>query len=305
MIVFMILAAVGFVASAIVHAESWGPRPLGIEQTWPLHVGIFIVFIPAVLGQKQPSGNSAAARQARRKGPQYEYAPRWMRSVLSVCGAYALVNFVAFMVMLTTGTAAHVHQRNGRYVILQHHQIVRAATPDEVRSYRGLTARGFSGHWMVFYWASLVGLVDLRRRSARQAAAEQRLDLAPGERRPPRRYGGAPPALELWGHTVLLFGGSIVCFFAFPLTEAIFFISLQERYYPRIKVFGGIAVLLFIPAALLGLLVASRLLRKIPARCPRCGGRAYFTGGILGSSRQSRPYRCTDCGLTVDQAETG
>jgi hypothetical protein len=80
MIVFALLAIVGFTASVVVHLASWGTHPLGIGQTWPLHIGIFVTFAPAVMGQKQ--GGVATSFKAMM--PQ---APRWMTAVLTVCVA--------------------------------------------------------------------------------------------------------------------------------------------------------------------------------------------------------------------------
>jgi hypothetical protein len=308
MIVFMLLALVGFVASAVVHAESWGPHPLSINQTWPLHVGIFVTFIPAVLGAKltrRRHRSLAELNQLRRQPPQYVYAPPWMKRVLSVCGAYALVNFVVFFVMLAAGPARNVHEREGRYVFRVNRNVERDATAEEIRSYRATGARGFSGHWMFFYWASLVGLVDNRRRRAAEGEEEAlRARLRAGKPLPPRQSTRAPPRLGLWGHTVMMFLGTLVLLFGFPLAESYYFIRLQERYYPRIKVFGAIAFVLFIPSALLGAQVALRLLRKIPARCPECGGRMYYEGKWLANSNQPRPYHCADCGVLIDQSET-
>ena len=81
-------------------------------------------------------------------------------------------------------------------------------------------------------------------------------------------------------------------------------LAFKSRYYPKVNAFDLIAFLLLIPSAILGLFISSRVLRKLPARCPQCDGRAYYTGGMLGSSTQPRPYHCIDCGATIDQSKT-
>jgi hypothetical protein len=291
MIVFMTLSLIGFAASLCVHLSSWGHQPLGIEQTWPLHVGIFVVFIPMALGQK-----SDARGPAERRKSQYPHAPPWMNKVLAVCGLYAVVNFFVFFA-LTIAFTPNVRERDGRQVIEKNHEVVRPATEDEVRIYHARIARGFSGHWMVFYWAALVGLIDgRRRREIKAAALEQQRRSAAHCSHVPRRYAGNPPMLGLWGHTIVIFAVAFIFFFGFPLAEAIFFMSRHHDL---------VGFLLFIPAALLGLFLAPRLVRWVPARCPLCSGRAYYIGGTLGSSTQPRPYRCSDCGAVIDQAETG
>jgi hypothetical protein len=304
MIVFLLLAIVGFVASVLVHLASYGHEPLGIEQTWPLHVGIFVVFIPAVVGaqgRRRGGGHDCA-------GAEYEHAPRWMSRVLAVCGAYALVNFVLFIVIMmgTAWTAGSVRERKGRPVLMKDGEVLREATDEEVRLARARTTRGFSGHWMFFYWASIIGIVDARRRHAieaarREAAVRSAAAAAAAHAgQPPEQSLGPRPWLGVWGHGVMLIGISILFFFAFPLAEVVLLMSLQAHFGDRLKIFGLIAFILFIPSALAGLYCSQRLLRRIPARCPICEGRAYYVGKTLGSSDQPRPYACADCGDRFD-----
>ena len=61
MIVFALLALIGFTISGVVHLASWANLPLGIDQTWPLHVGAFVTVIPAMLGQKKEHGDKDSA----------------------------------------------------------------------------------------------------------------------------------------------------------------------------------------------------------------------------------------------------
>jgi hypothetical protein len=49
-----------------------------------------------------------------------------------------------------------------------------------------------------------------------------------------------------------------------------------------VPLFGSAILGAFLPAHLFG--------RFVPARCPRCSGRAYFR------SMPARGYRCADCG---------
>ncbi len=76
MVVLFLLAVLGFAASLAVHLSTFlDPPPLGMEQTWPLHIGIFLVFIPAVLVQPRSPGPTADAKGpglagGRRRGVQ-------------------------------------------------------------------------------------------------------------------------------------------------------------------------------------------------------------------------------------------
>jgi hypothetical protein len=122
LIPFMYIAFAGFVASLIAHIAGYMgvEKPFGFDP-WPLHMGIFIVWLPAVL----------AAQRLSREFPQKDMwkatlrgCPPWMRKALNVLFGYALLSFVLFMAL-------------------------EAASGDEAS-----TVRGFSGHWLIFYFAA-------------------------------------------------------------------------------------------------------------------------------------------------------
>jgi len=130
---FAVLAGAGFVASVAVHLASWTPVVL---PTWVmgLHVGIFVVWLPAVL----------VSRPLVADYPQRDFlraslrgAPRWMYRAVQFTMVYAIVNFVIFIATGVRGGEA--------------------------------STRGFSGHWMLFYGAaaailySALHAVDERR----------------------------------------------------------------------------------------------------------------------------------------------
>ena len=72
-------------------------------------------------------------------------------------------------------------------------------TEGEYRRQEAFAARGFSGHWMLFYWLSVVGIYDgLRRGEARREERRQLARTAPPLTRP-RRYTMQPaPRLTPW-----------------------------------------------------------------------------------------------------------
>ena len=124
--VVLVLAGLGFALSVTSHILALLDVPL---TTWvfSLHLGIFVVWFPTVLiGQRmaRDTGSRDFWRVVLRG------APSWMKSVLGVLFAYAIGNFVLFILR------ARTHNVTSGNV----------ASPSVVR--------GFSGHWMVFYGAA-------------------------------------------------------------------------------------------------------------------------------------------------------
>jgi hypothetical protein len=125
---FIALSAIGLILSIIVHviALTGGQVPYG-NYAWGLHIGIFIVWIPAVLMSqrytrdfKQRDWWKAALRGC----------PTWMKYMTYSFFGYAIVNFIIFMVIM---------QSMGK-----------GTTGNDASQFRG-----FSGHWMAFYSAGL------------------------------------------------------------------------------------------------------------------------------------------------------
>lgn len=127
----MTISAIGFAASLVSHVYAlFGlPGPLA-ERTFLLHVGIFVVWLPAIL----------LARRMTKGVPQADAwkvvlraVPPWMRYASYAVGGYAILNFVLFLFM--------TDKRAGRGKS-------GPMSPE--------TVRGFSGHWMIFYGAALM-----------------------------------------------------------------------------------------------------------------------------------------------------
>ncbi|HKM53997.1 MAG TPA: zinc ribbon domain-containing protein [Isosphaeraceae bacterium] len=115
----MWLAIVGFAASLMVHGFSilGQPNPLG-PWAWGLHAGIFVVWFPAVLVAQQLSRDTKRADfwKAVLRG-----CPSWVRTGAGALVGYAVLNFLLFL---------------------------RIAPPHtDIQDFRG-----FSGHWLVFYY---------------------------------------------------------------------------------------------------------------------------------------------------------
>jgi hypothetical protein len=124
---FAALSAIGLVLSVVSHLSALmgGSGPLG-DKSWYLHLGIFVVWLPAVI----------AVNRLTREVPQkdswkviFRSCPPWMKYMTYSFFGYALLNFVIFMVNGSPSSGTGL------------------MSPADVR--------GFSGHWMAFYSAAL------------------------------------------------------------------------------------------------------------------------------------------------------
>lgn len=125
----MWIAAAGFVASVMVHVSSLLglPQPLG-RLAWGLHIGIFVVWLPAVLVAQRLS---KGAKQADFWKAVLRGCPRWMKRFLYVLVPYIFINFFVGI----------------------------ALGPDTESD----NFRIFSGHWMFFYFAGMAMLHSAHR----------------------------------------------------------------------------------------------------------------------------------------------
>ena len=137
---FAFLALIGLLLSICVHVGALFGRLVAPEYFfWGLHVGIFVVFFPAILVAQKRVGstNRKDFWKAVTKG-----SPDGLRYLLYFFFAYAFVNFFIFILQAPPGT-----NHKGQNPAIEW--------------------RGFSGHWMVFYCASFV-ILSSALRSSRQ-----------------------------------------------------------------------------------------------------------------------------------------
>lgn len=124
---FAVLSALGLVLSVLSHvAAILGKEgPLG-DRAFFLHIGIFVVWLPAMLVSNRLSSDFKRKDmwKATLRG-----CPRWMRYTLNGLFIYVVVNFLLFML------SAPQNRGFGKM------------SPE--------TLRGFSGHWMLFYAAAI------------------------------------------------------------------------------------------------------------------------------------------------------
>jgi hypothetical protein len=158
-------AAAVLIVSLVVHASTF----LGIDPmaVWPgvmfIHLAIFPPFIAAIYYASRIGG----AKQGR-QDRVISSAPLWLRILAGVFFAYALVNFAIFLVLVEGGGP---HEREGKYVLEEHGTVLRELSEAEYHQHRAYVVRGFSGHWMLFSSAALMGLVGAARLRGRSVEA--------------------------------------------------------------------------------------------------------------------------------------
>lgn len=124
---FLVLSAVGLVLSLWVHIGALSGKRVAPEHYfWMLHIGIFVVWFPAVFVSIKRVGS--ASRKDYWK-VVLRGSPEWMRYMVYGFFGYAFLNFALFMMQAPNGA--------------------QGANPPAV------VWRGFSGHWMLFYSAAL------------------------------------------------------------------------------------------------------------------------------------------------------
>ena len=126
---FLLMAGTGFLLSLTAHVLALlGIAMPGGGLVWTLHVGIFVVWIPAIVLSRRKAQNMPRKDQI---SPIPTDCPLWMRRGVKILFVYAIVNFFLFM----ASTMGH---------------------PKPTGTAPPAVIRGFSGHWMVFYGVAFV-----------------------------------------------------------------------------------------------------------------------------------------------------
>ena len=157
------LAGIGFILSAVAHVLAILGTDLAriFPPIWLLHVGIFVVWFPAVLvmsaSRPRPSGNDLWK-------VAFKHAPLWMRILCFALFPYAVFNF---MYMMDKDTGRSRPARNGTEVEAVEHVDGHDGGGSKQDSVEGTETRMFSGHWMVFYLVGWTVLVSHRNKGRR------------------------------------------------------------------------------------------------------------------------------------------
>jgi hypothetical protein len=124
----VICSAAGLVVSFCVHVAALrGERVVPEAFFFGLHLGALVIWVPAVIVSREMT--KGLERKQDYWKVALKYAPDWMRYMVYGFGAYAMVNFILFMM---SSPPSHMG----------------GDPPASVW-------RGFSGHWMVFYSAAM------------------------------------------------------------------------------------------------------------------------------------------------------
>ena len=140
-----LVALIGFLLSLAVHVAALFGIDVAakIPLVWALHVGIFVVFIPFIILSPKVLGSKPAFADVR------QLFPGWVMALGVVIFAYVILNFLLF-ILATQGGSPSI--RDGKFVLQDHGRLIRELTASEYTSFKANEVRGFSGHWLAFYF---------------------------------------------------------------------------------------------------------------------------------------------------------
>jgi len=156
------LAVLVLLASAAVHVWTFlGIDPIRDRWVFVLHGLMFLPFAAGLI-------------YARRVEPDRKkllrilfHAPKWAVALSAVVFVYALANSA---ISLSGGDLGFAEIRGGKYVLVNHGQVIRELSQREFEQRRAHGIRWFSALWMVF---SCVGLTFLLAAAKAKARNEQ------------------------------------------------------------------------------------------------------------------------------------
>ncbi len=161
---FALLALLGFFASLAVHiAAICGiPAHVYVPAVWALHVGVFIVFFPAII--KQGVGRMRGARnlnEMQQLGKNFwKSIPRPQFILLQILFVYTFINFFLGMYSVTSNPTsveaegAKTQAPASTKVSVTAKETSRVTENRKSLQDQAVVDRMFSGHWMLFYFAS-------------------------------------------------------------------------------------------------------------------------------------------------------
>ncbi len=271
MIVFALLAALGLLISIAANVSTFfGVEPMHRwPYLWLLHLGIFVVFIPAAIVQSQRRNEKPF-----RWRDVFGGLPAWMPWLLVPLILYAPVSALAFGIVCGGGGPSK--EPDGTYAMTSHGRILRTLTADEYHRASGYEFRFMSSWWIMFYSIALALLISAMMRQ-KALATRQNTTVQSGLNR--RRL------MPIWLHqTITLF------FIAFGWVGVPAFTAICIL--PPFRDFlGPFNILIVIAAWIFGVFVPAGIMRRfVAASCPECGGR------VCCESVMNWTYRCTECG---------
>ena len=155
------LALLGFLLSLAAHVAALAGVDVAarIPWVWGLNVGIVAVLLPVVMSTRKLVNGRLSLATLR---PLF---PPWVLVLGAAVFAYAVVNFALFMFGAHGGSP---EIRDGRFVLQDHGRLIRELSAAEYTALQANEVRGFSGHWLLFYFMPfawfLLRRTDLPRR---------------------------------------------------------------------------------------------------------------------------------------------
>jgi len=153
------MALTGFVLAAAAHVFALAGVDVAehFPPVWFLHIGIFIVFVPFVLSSRKILGKHPSLADMR------ALVPSWVFFAGVAVFIYALVNFALFVAATQGGNPS---MEAGKYVLQNHGRLIRELSHAEYVALRVNELRGFSGHWLFFYFVSFAYFMFAKRPAA-------------------------------------------------------------------------------------------------------------------------------------------
>ncbi len=142
---FAFVALFGFLLSLFVHIAALAGVDVAAKApyVWSLHFGVFLVYIPFIFARRKAIGWRPTVAQI------CDLFPRWVITLGTIIFIYVIVNFVLF-ILASKGGSPSIH--DGKFVLQDHGRLIREITASEYASFRANEVRGFSGHWIFFYF---------------------------------------------------------------------------------------------------------------------------------------------------------
>jgi hypothetical protein len=157
------MAVVGWGAAVVIHSFTL----VGVDVAFfvpflgLLHVGVFAVWLPAVLKMRRAKvlhQKKAIAGQPTHWDHVYKQAPDWLRIVAVASMTYALLNLTSF-----STPSKSTGEENGHYYT---HNREKERQPISAQAYHHLQAnnmRRYSGNWLAFYGMAMAILYTFKK----------------------------------------------------------------------------------------------------------------------------------------------
>lgn len=151
------VAVAGWALGLIVHLLSAAGTDVADKVPFIrlLHIGIFIVWIPAILelnkNKLQKASPNTISMMRMSSSDFYKalfgHCPKWL-VIIAIGGfVYAFINFILFV----TTRQGMVNIEGGQYVLHDFGQTNKTISEQEYHLHKAYELRGFSGHWIAFY----------------------------------------------------------------------------------------------------------------------------------------------------------